>query len=203
MVIPGQGVRISVSRMLPKAHVGVTTGDEPAPLLPALTAFFSDNSGNLVSEAAAFGSALVMLCFDGTDPAPTPPGLCHCQDSRCLTGSYNDSFTRSQTLLSGNITQPFVGGVASFGDLFTQVARLDLRAIVKQHFDGVLSNLNATSGVFTVSSGRLDSLALSHSPSSDRGCKRCPIGTYIAGENLNASLIMYDVFKNAIKTCDP
>lgn len=203
MVIPGQGVRISVSRMLPKAHVGVTTGDEPAPLLPALTAFFSDNSGNLVSEAAAFGSALVMLCFDGTDPAPTPPGLCHCQDSRCLTGSYNDSFTRSQTSLSGNITQPFVGGVASFGDLFTQVARLDLRAIVKQHFDGVLSNLNATSGVFTVSSGRLDSLALSHSPSSDRGCKRCPIGTYIAGENLNASLIMYDVFKNAIKTCDP
>jgi hypothetical protein len=103
----------------------------------------------------------VMLWQEG----PAPRGLCRCGALPSCAMLYADAL---MPVLSGNVTPPVENSDQSgvvFTELYTYVARSDLRIYFQHMQQGQLMALNVTSQRFSISAGVLQSIAVS--PDSD------------------------------------
>ena len=99
-----------------------------------------------------------------------PQGLCFCEAMSACDNSYvKRLYTGVETpVISGNVTPPVASGSVStvrFTELYTYIARSDLRLVFRHLRNGVPTGFNATSDRFAISAGRLHSIEVATDPS--------------------------------------
>ena len=186
--------------------IGIPSPLGPAVLTPQPVVSFSDEFFNPTVSAENTGSTVLSICSDAdpSSPAgPLPSGLCKCGDMSCLAGRTVDELEQvaNRCGLSGNITSPFVLGLATYTDLQVQVARQDIRFFVQQLLDGFTTSINSTSLRFGVQPGSLFSLRITQDPADHSGCDRCPTGFYIVDTPIVSTVVAFDRFDNVIYQC--
>ena len=206
-------------------YIGTRTGDELAVITPQPEIYFADkfgNAGRLQGLAAGSNDGVTAFpCQDGSaspDQGDVPAGLCLCDKiADCFSRSDANQFSlrtfiidgveTTTSLISGNVTPPVVTinelSVVRFTELYTYVARSDLRLFFIHVQFGAFTNINVTSDRFAISSGRLKTIRIINDLSTARGCHRCPAGNHLAGNAVNVSVSLHDAYDNILAFCNP
>ena len=117
-----------------------------------------------------------LMCYCSQE-GDAPPGLCACHElSKCYPTADTPQPSRllyngvDTPFVTGNVTPPVVRNADQlstvvFTELYTFVARSDLRLHFRHLQMGAFTGMDATSNVFKISAGRLQRLSVVRDPS--------------------------------------